>query len=226
MRVWTLGLTARAPFTHPWYAASIGGSSIPPTNPRTFALGQPARHHAGQVARLLQPEDQRGHVALGPPPRGDDEDRLRVLRRDPLGRVLELEPVGEDQVVALGGVGPERLLLLGRGPGLDVADGQAERVADLLEALEGAGVPGGVGDGARGNQPDPHARGSVGLGARPLATLSRQHKPTTATVTAWTGGHLAVGIAIIVPVTSPYGIIAPPCRHRPPCAPDPSSPRR
>ena len=54
--------------------------------------------------------------------RGDDEDGFRILGRHPLGGVLKLEAVGEDQVVALGGIGPERLVLLGWCPGLDVAD--------------------------------------------------------------------------------------------------------
>ena len=87
---------------------------------------------------------------------------------------LELEPVGEDEVVALRGVGPERLVLLGRRPGLDVADGQAERVVDPLEAGVGARVPGGVGDAARGDEPDPDSVCCLGPRARQTATARRQ----------------------------------------------------
>ena len=78
--------------------------------------------------------------------------------------------MGEDEVVALGGVGPERLVLLGGGAGLDVADGEPERVVDLLESGVRAGVPGRVGDAAGGDETDPDAGGPRGRSARKLAT--------------------------------------------------------
>ena len=61
---------------------------------------------------------------------GDDEHGLRVFGRHPLGGVLKLEAVGEDEVVALGGVGPECLSLLGWCAGFDMADLDAERISD------------------------------------------------------------------------------------------------
>ena len=45
---------------------------------------------------------------------------------DPLRRPLEFEPVPEHQVVALRGVGPERLFLLGGGARLHVAHRHAQ----------------------------------------------------------------------------------------------------
>ena len=157
---------------HPPLVRGLDRRELDPAHePQDVPLGQPPRHHAGQVARLLQPEDEGGHIALRPPPRGDDEDRVRVLRRHPLGRVLELEPVGEDQVVPLGGVGPERLVLLGGSPGLDVADRQAEGIMDLLEPFERTGIPGRVGDGTGGDQPDPHAGSGAGAWSTRIVTL-------------------------------------------------------
>ena len=87
---------------------------------------------------------------------------LGILGRHPLGRVLELEAVREDQVVSLGRVGTQRLVLLRRRPRLDMADGQAQRIADLLQSLVGPGIPGGVGDGPGRDEPDPNSRGCRG----------------------------------------------------------------
>ena len=96
---------------------------------------------------------------MSSPARRHDEDGLRVLGRHPLGGVLELEPVGEDEVVTLGGVGPERLGLLGWCPGLDVADPNPQRITDPLEALVSRRIPGGIRDRARGDEADPHSGG-------------------------------------------------------------------
>ena len=50
---------------------------------------------------------------------------------------LELEAVREDQIEPLGGVSPKRLLLLGRGLRLYLADSNVEGVPDLLKTSVG-----------------------------------------------------------------------------------------
>ena len=67
--------------------------------------------------------------------------------------------MGEDEIVTLGGVGPERLVLFRRRPGLDVADGETEGVVDALESGVSARVPGGVGDAAWRDEADANSRG-------------------------------------------------------------------
>ena len=73
--------------------------------------------------------------------------------------------MGEDEVIALGGVCPERLVLFRRRAGLDVADGQAERVVDALQPGIGAGVPGCVGDAAGRDEADADSYGPGVRGA-------------------------------------------------------------
>jgi len=89
---------------------------------------------------------------MGPPARGDNESGLGVGIRNPLGRILELEPVGENQVVALGTVGPEGLLLFAGGSGLHMAHRCPQRVPDHEEPGIGSCIPGGVGDGPGGDE--------------------------------------------------------------------------
>ena len=81
--------------------------------------------------------------------------------RDPLGRALELEAVGKDEIVSLSGEGPEGLILVGRCAGLDVADGETEGVVDLLKAGVGAGIPGGIGDRSGRDEADALTGGAV-----------------------------------------------------------------
>ena len=102
--------------------------------------------------------------------------------------VLELEPVGEDQVVALRRVGPERLVLLRRGPRLDVADREPERIPDLLESLVGAGIPGCVGDRPGRDESDSHAGsgfGGRGTAANDTMPTARSHVNVHSTVSIW-----------------------------------------
>ena len=56
--------------------------------------------------------------------------------------------MGEDEIVALRRVRAERLVLFRRRPGLDVTDGETERIVDALESGIGARVPGRIGDAA------------------------------------------------------------------------------
>ena len=104
-------------------------------------------------------------LPLRPRPGRDDEDRLGILGRHSLGGILELEAVGEHELVPLRGEGPERFILLSRGMGLDVTDRESEGVVDLLKAGVGARVPGGVGNGSGGNETDAETGGREGLGA-------------------------------------------------------------
>ena len=85
------------------------------------------------------------------------------------------KPWREDEIVPLGGVGAEGLVLFRRGSGLDMADGQPERVVDALKAGVGAGVPGGVSHAAGGDEADPNA---AALLAAPRAAQKRQQSNT------------------------------------------------
>jgi len=62
------------------------------------------------VQTPLEVEDDRGQVLRRPRARRRDEDRVRVLPGDTSRRVLELEAVSDDQVIALRPVLPELLL--------------------------------------------------------------------------------------------------------------------
>jgi hypothetical protein len=141
---------------HPALVRGLDRRELDPADEtEDVAAREAARHHPGQVACILELEDEGRDVQLRAGSGGDDEDRFGILGRDALGRPLELEPVGEDQVVALGRIGPKRFVLVGRGAGFDVTDGEAEGVTDRQEAGVGPGIPGCVGHAARGDEPNP-----------------------------------------------------------------------
>src|SRR5207244_3543376 len=76
------------------------------------------------------------------------------------------------EIVPLGGVGPECVVLLGGSVSLDVADGESQGVMDALEPGISARVPRGVGDAARGNEANPYA--ALGLGSHARRKTQRE----------------------------------------------------
>jgi len=121
-------------------------------------LGHATGDHAGKVTGFFESEDERCDVTGGPLPRRHDENRLRILARDPLRRTLEFEAVREDEIVPLGGVTAERFFLLRRSVGLYLGDPGSQGVADLNETAVGPGVPGSVRNRPWSDEADAQAR--------------------------------------------------------------------
>jgi hypothetical protein len=107
--------------------------------------------------------------------RGHDERRAWEVRTDALRRILKLEAVADDQVIALRALLPEVLVELGGSPGLNVTDLSAEAIADPHQAAVRPGVPRLIGDRSRGEQrdaePRPIARGSSSARRQRVPTL-------------------------------------------------------
>ena len=138
-----------------------------------------------------------------------------VLGRHSLGHALELESMGEDQVVALRGVGTERLLLLRWCARFDVRDGNPERIPDLEESLVGACVPRGVGYGARSDEGDPHPRLASFLPqatSDSITTIAKHHLRIVASFGRFAGCQAGSAIAgswiLTSPLTLPPSITA------------------
>jgi hypothetical protein len=124
---------------HPSLVRRLDGRKLDPSDEADDAAsGHSTRGHPGEIARLFEAEDHRGHHSRGAHTGRDDEHGLRIVGRDAFGHVLELESVTEDQVVPLGGVCSESLLL---GPGclrLHVAHLDPQAVPDLAQPLVGS----------------------------------------------------------------------------------------
>src|SRR5918994_5234092 len=112
--------------------------------PEDVTPGQPSGDHAREVTGLLQPEDERDDIPPSSTAGGYDDYCGGVIAGDPLGGILKLEPVGEDQVVALGRIGSESLTLLRGGARLDVAGLDSERILQSKQPLVCCRIPGSV----------------------------------------------------------------------------------
>ena len=139
------------------------GELNPPDEPEDVGPGETTRHHAGEIACLLEPENKGRDVPLDPSPRGNYEDRpgvfsSRLAPRDPGTRSHGQRPgrtLGPRRCVA------PRSALPASAP--RCGSRKTERVADPQQPLIRSGIPGGIGDRARSDQPD--ADSGCGLGA-------------------------------------------------------------
>ena len=125
-------------------------------------LAQSSGDHARQIARFLQSKYQRRYIDPGSAAGGHYEYRVWIGSGNSLGKILELEPVGKDQGVALSGITAECLTLLGGRTSLDVTDPESKRIMNFLEPGVRPGIPGCISHRTWSYQP--HTKTAVVIG--------------------------------------------------------------